>query len=444
MIIDIFYLEKILTTLLAQPFKKLIFMFWPFFFFDLPRFLLLDILLLSYFFLKRKFEFKKQLLAKFALYREKPLISIIVPGKNEGRHLPGLVKSIREQTYRNIELIVVDDGSDDDTPQIVESLKLQGLIDKSFRCNIRGGKASAANLALRYAEGKFIIHVDADTYLRRDAVEKIVLPFYIDSKIGAVGGDIRVKNLSFNNIIVNLQAIEYLKSITTGRIVTSTLGIQRIVSGAFGAFRKDILERIKGWDVGPGLDGDITLRIRKLGFKIVHEPNAICYTSVPTTITKLSRQRYRWDRSLVRFRLRRHRDLLSPFNRHFSFFNFLSILDNIFFNMLLNFKWWFYVFQTFFFYNSDLFFIFTVNYLLYLSINITEYLLAVLFLKKTFRKKELLLFLYVPLMPFYTGIYLRIIRTFAHIMELLLKASYYDNWNPWKVSRLSLLEDRKG
>jgi len=435
-------IEQIITFFSKHSFGSLVFMFWPFFFFDLPRFLLLDVVCLFYFKMKQIFARKKRLRAKYMLYRENPLISIIVPGKNEGKHIPKLVESIKKQSYKNVELIVVDDGSDDDTPKILDELKRKGKLKKFFHCQVRGGKASAANLALRYASGKFIVHLDADTHLRKDAIEKIVLPFYLEDNIGAVSGDIRVKNIGYN-IVTNLQSIEYLKSISTGRVVTSALGILRIVSGAFGAFRKDIVERIKGWDIGPGLDGDITVRIRKLGFKIVHEPEAVCYTSVPISFKNLAKQRYRWNRSLIRFRVRRHRDLFSPFNKNFRLLNTVSVMDNVFFNMVLNFKWWFYLFQMLFIYTPDILSLFVINYLLYLSMNFIEYLIAVFFLGKTFRKEEFFLWLYLPLIPVYTGIYLRAVRTFAHIMEFLFVASYYDKWNPWKVSRLLMKHDSR-
>ena len=78
-----------------------------------------------------------------------PLISIIAPGKNEGENIYKLVKSLNEQTYQKVEIIIVDDGSDDETPIIGRSLEKHGLIDKFVRNHMRGGKASAANLALR-------------------------------------------------------------------------------------------------------------------------------------------------------------------------------------------------------------------------------------------------------------------------------------------------------
>jgi cellulose synthase/poly-beta-1,6-N-acetylglucosamine synthase-like glycosyltransferase len=263
----------------------------------------------------------------------------------------------------------------------------------------------------------------------------------MEPNVGAVGGDIRVIHET-NGLAGSLQAIDYFKSISVGRTVNSTLGILRIVAGAYGAFPASLLKRIKGWDVGPGLDGDITYKIRKLRYKTVHEPSAICFTNVPDTFVKLARQRFRWDRSLVRFRLRRHADVLSPRNKSFQFLNFFASLDNIVFNLVLNFKWWVYIFQMIVF-HPDLFpVIFLINYLLYLASNMVEFFIACVLLNGSLRRKDYLLLFYLPLMPIYTGFYLRIIRTYAHLMEIFFKMSYEDRWNPWKVSRISKSLDR--
>ena len=428
-------ITNIISWFLNHSFEQLIIMFWPFFFFDLPRFVLLDIVCVPIFLYQRWRDRYKIRDVKLALFREQPLVTIIAPGKNEGKHLPALVESIRQQTYKNIEVILVDDGSDDDTLQILNTLKKQGLIDNYFRSERRGGKASAANLSLRFSKGKFVVHLDADTHLREDAIENVIFPFYLHNSVSAVGGDVRVKNIDYS-LITRLQALEYLKTITIGRIVNSVLRILRIISGAFGAFRRDVLLRLKGWDVGPGLDGDIVLRMRKLRVKVLHEPTAIAYTSVPISIKGLIKQRYRWSRSLVRFRLRRHRDLLTPFNKNFELFNSLTVLDNIFFNFVLDFKWIVYMFQLIIFFKMSLFTVFMINYFLYICLNILEYLMARITLGETFNREEKSLWLFLPLMPFYTGVFLRSVRTFSYIAELFLKTSFYDKWNPWKVSKM--------
>ena len=101
-------------------------------------------------------------------------------------------------------------------------------------------------------------------------------------------------------------------------MVVSKLGLYKIVSGAFGAFPKQLLMRLGGWDIGPGLDGDITVKIRKLRYKVLFEENALCLTHVPVTWKALTKQRRRWSRSLVRFRIRKHKDVWFP-DRNFSY-----------------------------------------------------------------------------------------------------------------------------
>lgn len=415
--------------------------FWPFFLLDFVRYTLLNLILIPVFMVRRLRERKKRAAARTRLYRQFPLVSVIVPGKNEGVHLKRLTHSLLDQTYRNIELIVVDDGSDDQTPLIGRQLEGQGLIDLFIRNEVRGGKASAANTALRYARGEFIVHIDADSHLKNDSIEKIILPFIMDPDIGAVGGDIRVAN-SGASLATEVQAIEYMKSISTGRTVSSLLGILRIVAGAHGAFRKDVLDRLGGWDVGPGLDGDLTVKIRKLGLKVTHEPHAVCYTNVPVTFRKLAKQRFRWSRSLIRFRLRKHNDVFRP-DANFQLTNFFSFLENVFFNVLLDIRWWIYVFQILIMGHDVIEYILLTNYLLYLAVNFLQFFMSTLLYGNTLRRSELGLIPYLFLMPPYMGIFLRIVRTYAYLMEALHRISYLDEWNPWKVSSISRRDDER-
>lgn len=413
--------------------------FWPFFFFDFVRYVLLELILVPVYLVRRSRERALRAWARRKLFQQWPRVSVIVPGKNEGAHIPRLAASLRHQTYKNFELIVVDDGSDDDTPLICRRLEAEGLIDLFIRNDVRGGKASAANTALRYARGEYVVHLDADSHLEHDAIETILIPFILDLEVGAVGGDVRVAN-SGQSVATRLQAIEYMKSISTGRTISSMLGILRIIAGAHGAFRRDVLERLGGWDVGPGLDGDLTIKIRKLGLKVVHEPYAVCYTNVPSSFSKLARQRYRWDRSLVRFRLRKHRDVFRP-DANFQLRNFASSMENVFFNVLLNIRWWIYMAQILIFSVQHIEYILLGNYLLYLTANLGEFAVACLLYRDTLRRTELALVPYLLLMPPYMGVYLRLVRSYAYLMEGLHRVSYLDRWNPWKVSSVSRRED---
>jgi len=434
------FIDNTLAFLYSLDSKEFLSYFWPFIFFDFLRYLLLDLLVVFVYFPKRFFSRQKRKFALTKLYQERPLVSVIVPGKNEGKHIPRLADSLKKQNYKNIEIIIVDDGSDDNTEIICRQLELTGNIDKFIRNDIRGGKASAANTALNYSNGKYIVHIDADSHLYYNSIETILVPFYMDSSVGAVGGDVRVANTEIS-LASKLQAIEYMKSISTGRTISSILGLLRIISGAHGAFRKDILNRLGGWDVGPGLDGDITLKIRKLGYRVVHEPHAICFTNVPVKFSKLAKQRFRWDRSMVRFRMRKHVDILLP-SKNFSLRNFITSFDNLLFNVILNLKWWIYVIQLIFIPSAkeNLEYIIFINYMLYFAVNIIEYFIACLLYEKTLMKNDLLLIPFLPLMPIYTGIFIRLVRSYAYLMELINKSSYNDQWNPWKVSKISKQE----
>jgi len=130
---------------------KMIRIFWYFIFFEFGRYVVLEFWVLFVYWLGRKKRAAAWEAAKQALYNEMPLISLIAPGKNEGKNIFKLVKSLNEQTYQNVEVIIVDDGSDDETPIIGRNLEKNGLIDLFIRNDMRGGKASAANLAWRYS-----------------------------------------------------------------------------------------------------------------------------------------------------------------------------------------------------------------------------------------------------------------------------------------------------
>lgn len=414
---------------------KFVRIFWYFVIFELTRYIGIDFLVATYFKLNAKSRQKSWDTARAKLFAENPLISIIIPGKNEGKHLYKLTRSLAEQSYKHFELIIVDDGSDDDTPIIGRNLEKLGLIDSFLRNDMRGGKASAANLALRYSRGKFVVHLDADCSFDSDAIENIIIPFYMDPKIGAVGGNVKVRNYR-ESLCAKLQAIEYLKTVSVGRIITSTLGIYKIISGAFGAFRKDALDRIGGWDIGPGLDGDITVKIRKSGYKTVFSHKAVCLTNAPSKFKVLTKQRLRWDKSIIRFRVRKHRDVYFP-HKGFSWSNFFALFENVFYNVMLDITWWIYIIDMVFNFASSLEFIIYMNLTLYFSVAFVQMSSIYIFSER--RHEELYLWRYLPFMSIYTGIYLRLVRSRAYIDEFFFRKSYDDPWNPVKSSNQARL-----
>jgi cellulose synthase/poly-beta-1,6-N-acetylglucosamine synthase-like glycosyltransferase len=417
----------------SVPFERLVSLFWYFFIIEIPRYLLFDVVVVILFVTGKRWRANGNKSARSKVWIENPLLSIVVPGKNEGSHIEKLVKSLKEQTYQNFELIVVDDGSTDNTPLICRELERKGDIDLFLRNDVRGGKASAANLGLRYSNGQFIIHLDADSSFDSNALENIIIPFYARKNVGAVGGNVKVRNYK-ESLIASFQAAEYLQTLTMGRMVASFLGIYRVVSGAFGAFRKDLLDNAGGWDIGPGLDGDITQKIRKMGYRVVFEPAAVCLTNVPTTLKAFSKQRFRWSRSIVRFRLRKHADIFRP-DQNFKFRNFISSVENIFYNIFLDGLWFYYIIRLIIRNPDILLYMFMMKMILYGISNMIQIILACIVSERG--KKEIRYLLYVPFISLYDGYYLRIIRTIGYLREWFVYSSYDDDWNPKKTSVLA-------
>lgn len=428
------FIEEFIAFIRSLTVEHFVRLFWFFIFFEMIRYVILEFVILLTNTITNKLKAKDFTEAERLFRFDNPFLSIIVPGKNEGENLFKLINSLKEQTYTNFEIIVVDDGSDDETPTIGRKLEKLGLIKHFIRNEIRGGKASAANLALRFAKGKYVIHLDADCSFDNDAIEKIIIPFYLDDRIGAVGGNVAVRNYK-ESLVTTMQAIEYYDTISISRIVSSKLGIYRVISGAFGAFKKEALDSLKGWDIGPGLDGDLTVKIRKLGYKIEFAPEAMCLTNAPNTLKKLTKQRLRWDKSLVRFRMRKHKNIFYP-NKSFNFSNFISLFENITYGFVLNIKWVFYVVDIWFNNASQIEFIFVTNVLLYTVANYFKFIVFSLF--RTRKNAPISYFLiYIPAVVFYFGYYLRSVRLVAHFQEIFFKTSYNDPWNPKKTSRFA-------
>ena len=412
--------------------------YWYLFLVEFPRYYLFEIIICSWYKLTSRRRRSLNARARIVLFAENPLVTVLVPGRNEGRHIHKLVMSLREQTYRNFEIIVVDDDSDDATKIICTALEKEGFIDRYVRLNKRGGKASAANMGAYFARGKYIVHLDADSSLDRDAIEKVLIPFYTDPKIKAVGGCVKVRNTD-DSICTSLQALEYLKTIQVGRMVVSQLGIYHIISGAFGAFDRETLQRIGMWDIGPGLDGDLTQKLRKAGYKITFANEAICLTNVPDTWAGLYRQRRRWSRSLVRFRIRKHRDILLP-NRNWSVLNWLSNMESIFYDCVCNYLWFYYLIGLIFDYTDNLLEIMVVGWLLRFCFAFIAF--GVVMMIDERRREDFKLIKYLPLSTFYTGYFLRVTRLIGYTWEFFFFNSFKDDWNPRKTSVWAQAEER--
>jgi len=223
-----------------------------------------------------------------------PPVTIIVPAYNEETGIARTIDSILEADYPYKEVIVVDDGSIDQTYHIASSYKNKFKNGSSYAVihKLNGGKASAINHALRFSKNEIVIIIDADSIINKIAIKSIVKHFY-DENVIAVGGYIRVYN--FSNILTNCTALEVLNAWNLIGRAFSFLGTVMIVPGALGAFRKKVIVE-RGFYEKDTLteDFDLTIKILKTKGKIAFEGSSLSYTDIPNNIKDLYRQRRRW------------------------------------------------------------------------------------------------------------------------------------------------------
>ncbi|MCX8152874.1 MAG: glycosyltransferase family 2 protein [Candidatus Bathyarchaeota archaeon] len=302
--------------------------FWPLILIDFTRSILKCVLLLLHA-LVIKFKRKKQLWEYFA-----PSVSIIIPAHNEEKVIERAIISALEVDYSNKEIIVVDDGSADRTYHVAYPYAQRGLIKLLRRRTASGSKAGALNYGILFASGDIIITVDADTLLERNAIREAV-KHLADPQVSAVSGNVRILagEHGGRNLLVKLQAYEYLLSLELGRRFNSLIGTLLIISGAFGAFWKSHVEHLGHYDKDTITeDFDITVKMRKLGKRLVFAESAIAWTFCPETWRDWVRQRIRWTRGQVET-LRKHSDIFSK--RKFDFRLVASVYDMVFTDIIL-------------------------------------------------------------------------------------------------------------
>ena len=213
-----------------------------------------------------------------------PRVSLIIPAYNEGRRVLRAIKAALEQDYPNFEVIVVDDGSEDDTYEIASSVNDPRL--RVVREEHRG-KAGAMNAGLKLASGEIIAVTDADSYLERNALRELARRFYSDEVLG-VGGQVRVMGNSPPELI---QDIEHLRIAMFRR--AKELDDLSLAPGPIAAFRRKALERIGGFVEDIVEDYATTKAVKEFG-KVVYAPRARVWTEMPITLRDLWRQRKRW------------------------------------------------------------------------------------------------------------------------------------------------------
>jgi len=275
-------------------------------------------------------------------------VSILAPAYNEAPVITAAMRALLESQFVQFEIVVVNDGSTDDTLAVlirdfdlvqVDRVPNAALPTAAIRAvyvsrtesrlvivdKENGGKADSLNAGIRYARYPLFCAIDADTLLDPGALSRLVWEFQSFPETVAVGGIVRVLNGSTvrdgrlveirtpESFVENVQVLEYLRAFLGGRIGWSRIGMLLIISGAFGLFRRELVIAAGGYDTTTvGEDAELVLRLhryqRDRGEKcrITFFPDPICWTEAPSSFRVLTRQRDRWQRGLIEM-LWRHR-----------------------------------------------------------------------------------------------------------------------------------------
>ena len=223
-------------------------------------------------------------------------ISILIPAHNEEDGIKESIESAIRTYYPNKEIIVIDDGSTDDTWNIANSFAEKGLIKLIHREPAKSSKAAALNHGMNYATGDYVLCMDGDTKLDENAL-KNAAPYFADENAVAFSGNVKILSgdKGIENILTQLQKYEYMIAIELGRRFTSILNILLVISGAFGIFKKSTIRDLHTFDKDTLTeDFDLTLQFRKTLGRIQFISNSVAYTHCPAEWSAWVRQRHRW------------------------------------------------------------------------------------------------------------------------------------------------------
>jgi len=266
-----------------------------------------------------------------------PFVSIIVPAYNEEVNAVSSLQNLLKCDYPDFEIIFIDDGSKDNTYEIVKKAFADNPLVKVFTKQ-NGGKASALQYGIGQSHADYVICIDADTKLATDAVSKLMRNFLNPlnkhgQEVGAVAGSVIVGNEV--NLLTQWQSIEYITSQNFDRKGFAYLNAITVIPGAIGAFKKDALIEAGGFTTDTlAEDCDITMRIVKAGYIVANEPKAYAYTEVPEHLKQFLKQRVRWSFGVMQT-FWKHKDYL--FNNKNKALGWVALPDMLLFKYIIPF-----------------------------------------------------------------------------------------------------------
>ncbi len=219
-------------------------------------------------------------------------ISFLIPCFNEADTIEDTIKSIATLEFPNKEIIVINDGSSDQSSEIIYHLKEDyDFIFVDLKKN--NGKANALNKGIAYANYAYVMGIDADTIIDNDAPYYMIEHFKKNPNLAAVTGNPRIRNKG--TLLGKIQTIEYASMVGSIKRAQSITGKINTISGVFTLFRKSSIEAVKKWDIDM-ITEDIAIswKFHIYDYQIKYEPRALCWMLVPETISGLWKQRIRW------------------------------------------------------------------------------------------------------------------------------------------------------
>jgi cellulose synthase/poly-beta-1,6-N-acetylglucosamine synthase-like glycosyltransferase/peptidoglycan/xylan/chitin deacetylase (PgdA/CDA1 family) len=218
-------------------------------------------------------------------------VAVLVPAYNEEAGIGGTLRSLLASTHRQLQIIVIDDGSSDRTVEIASEYAARDPRVQVI-CQPNAGKAAALNHGLKYTRCPYVVMVDSDTVFEADAIQRLIQPL-AHPAVGAVSGNTKVGNRK--RFLGRWQHLEYVFGFNLDRRMFEVLECMTTVPGAIGAFRLDALMGVGGLSEDTlAEDTDLTMALWRAGWRVVYEEKAIAWTEVPTSLRQLWRQRYRW------------------------------------------------------------------------------------------------------------------------------------------------------
>ena len=221
-----------------------------------------------------------------------PRVAVLIPAYNEETVIVRTIRSVLNSDYKNLHVIVIDDGSLDRTAEIAcEASDAEPRVQVISKVN--GGKAAALNFALERMTEEVYVGIDADTVIAPDAISKLI-PHFEDPRIGAMAGNAKVGNRV--NLWTRWQALEYITSQNFERRALDLFHVVTVVPGAIGAWRTAPVKAAGGYPLNTvAEDADLTMNLLEQGLRVDYEDRALAFTEAPIDAKGLMLQRFRWS-----------------------------------------------------------------------------------------------------------------------------------------------------